>query len=201
MDWIEVFTQYARGLFPELLGIRFVEASPERLRAEISVRDDLCTVPGVMHGGALMAFADTLGACATVMRLPSGTHTTTIESKTNFLAAATGGTVTGECTVLHQGRRTCVCQTRLTDARGNLLAVVTQTQAVLEPRPEPLEVVAGLFQGKAPDEQRRLLATLERSGAALYRSLAADEADPTRREALLAAAEREEANAVVLERW
>jgi len=136
MNWVEIFQQHTRGLFPGLLGIRFLEATDERLRAELTVREDLCTVPGVMHGGALMAFADTLGACATVMRLPTGAQTTTIESKTNFLAAAaTGTTVTGECTVLHLGRRTCVCQTRITDAGGRLLALVIQTQAVLEPRP------------------------------------------------------------------
>jgi 1,4-dihydroxy-2-naphthoyl-CoA hydrolase len=135
MNWIDTFQRHAAGLFPGLLGIRFVEANAERVRAELTVRDDLCTVPGIMHGGALVAFADTLGACATVMRLPKGAGTTTIESKTNFLAAATSGmTITGECTVLHQGRRTVVCQTRVTDPTGHLLALVIQTQAVLEPR-------------------------------------------------------------------
>jgi uncharacterized protein (TIGR00369 family) len=135
MNWVETFQRHATGLFPGLLGIRFVEASEERLRAELAVRDELCTVPGIMHGGALMAFADTLGACATVMRLPKGASTTTIESKTNFLAAATSGsTIVGECNVLHQGRRTVVCQTRIMDASGRLLALVIQTQAVLEPK-------------------------------------------------------------------
>jgi uncharacterized protein (TIGR00369 family) len=136
MDWVATFQRHGAGLFPGLLGIRFLDASDERLRAELTVRDELCTVPGVMHGGALMAFADTLGACATVMRLPAGAATTTIESKTNFLAAATAGaTITGECTVLHAGRRTVVCQTRITDSNGRLLALVIQTQAVLEARP------------------------------------------------------------------
>ena len=135
MDWVATFQQHGAKLFPGLLGIRFVEASEQRLRAELTVRDELCTVPGVMHGGALMAFADTLGACATVMQLPRGAATTTIESKTNFLAAATtGATITGECTVLHAGRRTVVCQTRITDPKGRLLALVIQTQAVLEAR-------------------------------------------------------------------
>ena len=135
MDWVATFQQHGAKLFPALLGIRFVDASAERLRAELTVRDELCTVPGVMHGGALMAFADTLGACATVMRLPAGAATTTIESKTNFLAAATTGTtITAECTVLHAGRRTVVCQTRITDPNGRLLALVIQTQAVLEAR-------------------------------------------------------------------
>jgi uncharacterized protein (TIGR00369 family) len=201
IDWVEAFQTHARGLLPELLGVRFLEATRERLRAELVVRDALCTVPGVMHGGAIMAFADTLGACAAVMRLPRGAQTTTIESKTNFLAAASAGsTITGECTLLHEGRRTCVCQTRVTDATGRLLAVVTQTQAVLERRPEPLEVLAGLFEGKGPEAQRALLATLERGGAAVYRTLAEAENDQARRNVLLAAAAREETNAESLER-
>jgi 1,4-dihydroxy-2-naphthoyl-CoA hydrolase len=202
MDWIAVFRQHAAGMLPGLLGVRFLEATADGLRAELPVRDDLCTMPGVMHGGALMAFADTLGACATVMRLPAGAGTTTIESKTNFLAgAAAGTTITGEATVLHAGRRTVVCQTRVTNAAGRLLAVVTQTQAVLEPTAEPTEAIGRLFEGKSPEEQRALLATLERGGAALYRSWAAAETDPGRRKKLLAAADREVENAALLEGW
>ena len=118
-----------------LLGIEVSQAEPEEVRGRMDWAAERCTAAGVMHGGALMAFADTLGACATVMRLPKGAATTTIESKTNFLAAAaTGTTITGECTVLHAGRRTVVCQTRIMDANGRLLALVIQTQAVLEAR-------------------------------------------------------------------
>lgn len=124
--------------FARLLGIRFVEVAPERLIAEMTVRDDLCTLPAVAHGGALMAFADTLGAAATVVNLPPGATTTTLESKTNFFAPApAGSTVTGECTALHRGRRTMVWQTRLTNAEGRLLALVTQTQMVLDPAAAP----------------------------------------------------------------
>jgi len=123
------------GLFPELLGVRFTEASPERVTAELTVRDDLCTVPGIMHGGAIMAFADTLGGFATAMNLPPGAGTTTIESKTNFLAAAPAGAkVTGVCTPIHRGRRTMVWQTHVSLEDGKLVAVVTQTQMVLEGR-------------------------------------------------------------------
>ena len=119
--------------FAELLGIRILSAVPERLMAEMVVRDNLCTLPPVLHGGAVMAFADSLGAYATMLNLPEGTNTTTIESKTNFLAPAPAGTtVTGECTPLHRGRRTMVWQTRVTNAEGRLLAIVTQTQMVLE---------------------------------------------------------------------
>jgi len=102
------------------------------------VRDDLCTRPAVLHGGAIMAFADTLGAAATVLNLPPGAWTTTIESKTNFLAPAPAGTrVVGETTPIHRGRRTMVWQTRITTAEGRAVAVVIQTQMVLEQQVEP----------------------------------------------------------------
>ena len=124
--------------FAELLGISFISASPERVVAEMTVRAELCTVPAVMHGGAIMAFADTLGACATILNLAEGYGTTTIESKTNFIAAAPVGTkVRAECTPVHRGRRTMVWTTRVTSEQGRLLAVITQTQMVLEPtKPE-----------------------------------------------------------------
>ncbi len=125
---------YANRLFAGMLGIRLIEAAPERVVAEVVVRDDLCTVPGIMHGGAIMAFADTLGAMGTSINLPPGAGTTTIESKTNFFAAGkTGEAVRGECTPLHRGKRTMVWQTRVTGQDGRLLAMVTQTQMVLEP--------------------------------------------------------------------
>jgi 1,4-dihydroxy-2-naphthoyl-CoA hydrolase len=118
--------------FAELLGIRFVSAAPERVQAEMEVRPELCTTPPVLHGGAVMAFADTLGACATILNLQEGANTTTIESKTNFFAPApVGSKVTGECTPLHRGKRTMVWQTRVTSAEGRLLALITQTQMVL----------------------------------------------------------------------
>jgi len=118
--------------FARLLGIEFVSASPERVIAELSVREDLCTIPAVLHGGAVMAFADTLGAVGTILNLPEGAGTTTIESKTNFLASAPAGTrVTGEAMPIHRGRRTMVWQTRITGAEGRLVALVTQTQLVL----------------------------------------------------------------------
>jgi 1,4-dihydroxy-2-naphthoyl-CoA hydrolase len=120
--------------FAKLLGIQFLSAAPERVTAELVVRDDLCTRPAVLHGGAIMAFADTLGGCATALNLPEGAGTTTVESKTNFLAPAPVGTkVIGECMPLHRGRRTMVWQTRVTSEDGRLIAMVTQTQLVLEP--------------------------------------------------------------------
>ncbi|HZD26851.1 MAG TPA: PaaI family thioesterase [Alphaproteobacteria bacterium] len=118
--------------FAKLLGIRFVSAEADRVVAEMAVREELCTTPAVLHGGAMMALADTLGAVATVLNLPEGKGTTTLESKTNFTAgAALGTTVRAECTPVHRGRRTMVWQTRITNAEGKLAALVTQTQMVL----------------------------------------------------------------------
>jgi 1,4-dihydroxy-2-naphthoyl-CoA hydrolase len=118
--------------FAELLGIKFISASPEKIIAEMTVREELCTVPAVLHGGAVMAFADTLGAMGTIANLSKGAGTTTIESKTNFVAPAPFGTrVIGETTPVHRGRRTMVWQTRVSTAEGRLVALVTQTQLVL----------------------------------------------------------------------
>jgi uncharacterized protein (TIGR00369 family) len=118
--------------FAKLLGLNVTSVTPERVEAELTVRDDLCTRPAVLHGGAVMAFADTLGAIATVANLPPGAGTTTIESKTNFFAAIPlGDKAKAECTPLHRGRTTMVWQTRITRNDGRLAAVVTQTQLVL----------------------------------------------------------------------
>ena len=118
--------------FAELLGIEFVSASPDKIVAEMIVREDLCTRPAVLHGGAVMAFADTLGATGTIANLPAGAGTATIESKTNFVAPAPVGTrVIGEATPIHRGRRTMVWQTRVSTPEGRLVALVTQTQLVL----------------------------------------------------------------------
>jgi|SRR5580700_7319912 1,4-dihydroxy-2-naphthoyl-CoA hydrolase len=118
--------------FADLLGIRVTETTADRIVAEMDVRPELCTSPAVLHGGAVMAFADTLGALGTIANLPDGAGTTTIESKTNFIAAAPGGTtIIGTATPVHRGRRTQVWQTRITTREGKLLALVTQTQLVL----------------------------------------------------------------------
>ena len=118
--------------FAKLLGIELVSASPEKIVAELAVRDDLCTRPAVLHGGAIMAFGDTLGAIGTVVNLPEGAGTTTIESKTNFVAPAPLGTrVVGEATPVHRGKRTMIWQTRISTPEGRLVALVTQTQLVL----------------------------------------------------------------------
>lgn len=200
MDVLTAVQDRAKTLFAALLGIRFISAEPDRVVAEIDVRDDLCTVPGIMHGGAIMAFADTLGGTATGINLAPGAGTTTVESKTNFFAPArTGTTLRGECVALHRGNRTMVWQTRVLGEDGRLVALVTQTQIVLEPSRTPQQTVLSLFEGKSAADQKALLAQLERGGAAMYRALAQAEPDAAAREALLVAAAREEENAALLE--
>lgn len=114
------------------LGVDLAEAGPGKVVGTLRWREDLCTTMGVLHGGTLMAFADTLGAVCASLNLPEGAITTTIESKTNFFRAVTGGTVTGTSTPLHVGRRTIVVQTEIAREDGKPVALVTQTQAVIE---------------------------------------------------------------------
>jgi uncharacterized protein (TIGR00369 family) len=120
-------------LFPGLMGVRLVEIGPERVVATLAVRPELCTTGGILHGGAHMAFADTLGGVGTVLNLPPGKRTTTTDSSTKFIGAArVNTTVTGECIALHRGRTTMVWQTSIRSAEGKLCAVVSQTQLVLD---------------------------------------------------------------------
>jgi uncharacterized protein (TIGR00369 family) len=120
--------------FPTLMGVEVISAEKDAVRAKLVVRPDLCTAGNIMHGGAIMAFADTLGAIGTVLNIPREAGTTTIESKTNFLSAAREGTtVHAEATPIHVGKKTCVFQTRITREDGKLVAIVTQTQMVLLP--------------------------------------------------------------------
>ena len=110
------------------LGMRFVEVGPDKVVAEIEVAENLTTAGGAVHGGTLMALADTVGAAGTAAM---GLRTATLESKTNFFAAATKGKVRAESTALHKGKRTHVWETRITDEAGKLLSVTTQTQMIL----------------------------------------------------------------------
>jgi len=129
------FLRERKLAFAELMGIVFVSASKDKVVAELEVTPKLCTRPTTVHGGALMAFADTLGAAGTILNLPEGHSTTTLESKTNFIAGAPIGTrLTGEAKPVHRGRRTQVWTTRISTAEGRLVAIVTQTQMVLEPK-------------------------------------------------------------------
>jgi 1,4-dihydroxy-2-naphthoyl-CoA hydrolase len=118
--------------FPRLMGVEVTEAGKTLVRGRLHVRPELCTASHIMHGGAIMAFADTLGATGAFLNLPEGALTTTIESKTNFISPAPEGTtVLAESTPVHIGRRSSVWQTRITREDGKLVALVTQTQMVL----------------------------------------------------------------------
>jgi len=119
--------------FMQMLGAELVSATLDRIEARLSVRDDMGNGSGILHGGVYMSFADYLGAIGTVVNLPKGASTTTMESKTNFFRPArSGDVITGVSTPLHKGRRTMVWQTRLTDKDGKLLAMITQTQMVIQ---------------------------------------------------------------------
>ena len=125
--------QLIQPLLPGLLGVRLIEATAERVRAEMTVRPELCTTGHVLHGGSHMALADTLGAIGTVLNLRPGQRTVTTDSSTKFIAgAAEGSVVTAEAVALHRGRSTQVWQTTIRNAEGRLCAVVTQTQLVLD---------------------------------------------------------------------
>ena len=126
-----VLEEKQRGTLAELLGVRFVEAGKDRVVAQLAIRDELRTQGGKLHGGTIMALADTVGAAATMLNLPPGAGTTTIESKTNFFAAGRDGAVRAEAVPLHRGKRTMVWQTRITDGSGRLLAQTIQTQMIL----------------------------------------------------------------------
>ena len=129
---IEKWQEGLPGL-PRFLGMVFTHIEKDRVVAEMTVREELCTEHNTLHGGGIMAYADTMGAIATMANLAKGQTTTTIESKTNFFAASPAGTVlVAESVPLHRGRRTQVWETRLTHKEtGRLAAKVTQTQMIL----------------------------------------------------------------------
>jgi 1,4-dihydroxy-2-naphthoyl-CoA hydrolase len=115
------------------LGIELTTSEKDRVVGRLAVREAITTDGHILHGGAYMALADSLGAIGAVLNLREGTRTTTLESKTNFLGSArVGETITGEASPLHVGRRSSVWQTRITNAEGKLLALVTQTQMTIE---------------------------------------------------------------------
>ncbi len=133
MQDIAALQELLEPLFPGLMGVRLVALAPDRVVAEMRVRPELCTTGGILHGGATMAFADTLGAVGAILNLASGKRTTTTDSSTKFIAGArVDSTVTAESVALHRGRTTMVWQTMIRNADGKLCAVVTQTQMVLD---------------------------------------------------------------------
>jgi uncharacterized protein (TIGR00369 family) len=116
--------------FAERLGLRVDAATKDEVCGSLDWAEELCTAGGVLHGGALMAAADSVGALCAYLNLPDGATTATIESKTNFFRAVRGGTVTLTATPLHIGRSSIVVQTDVRDAEGRRVALVIQTQAV-----------------------------------------------------------------------
>jgi 1,4-dihydroxy-2-naphthoyl-CoA hydrolase len=119
--------------FSKLMGIEISDAQPDKVEGRLMVRPDLCTTGGILHGGAMMAFADSLGAIGAFMSLPEGAGgTTTIESKTNFLGAAPENSVVlGTTTPVKLGKKLSVWQTRIDSEDGKAVALITQTQLVL----------------------------------------------------------------------
>jgi uncharacterized protein (TIGR00369 family) len=116
--------------FAQLLGIEFLSVEADALAARMVIRPELCTIGGVAHGGAIMSFADTLGAAAAFVNLPADAKgTTTLESKTNFLSSASANsTVIGRTSLVHRGRRTQVWQTLVASEGEKLIALIVQTQ-------------------------------------------------------------------------
>ena len=131
---LETLKAARKGTLGETLGIEYIEASKQKVVAELAVRAGVTTIGGAMHGGALMALADQVGAMGAFINLPQGALTTTLESKTNFFAAARAGKVRAEATPIHIGRTTMVWQTRITDENGKLISQTIQTQMVLMPK-------------------------------------------------------------------
>ena len=117
--------------FAQLLGVELTAATAEEVTGRLAWREDLCTTAGLLHGGVMMAFADTVGALCAFLNLPDGATTATIESKTNFFRGIREGAVHATTKPLHVGRTTIVVQTDLRDDRGKPVAQVTQTQAVI----------------------------------------------------------------------
>lgn len=119
--------------FAHFLGIKLISVTPERVEAELHVREEFKNRGGVMHGGAVMAYADSLGGTTTRANVPNGKRSTTIESKTNFFASIPIGDVArAECVPLHRGRTTMVMQTKISRSDGKLAAIVTQTQLIVD---------------------------------------------------------------------
>jgi uncharacterized protein (TIGR00369 family) len=204
MDNVAQLQQMVGTMFTKNLDLKMIEATPDRVVAETTVTDDMCTTGRVMHGGAVMTMADFLGAAGTFLNLPAGAGTTTLESKTNFIGAAPAGEkVIATCEPVHKGKSTMVWRTTIKREDGKTVAIVTQTQMVLQGGTgptEPMQVLTGMFANKSLNEQKKLLAQLERAGAALYQQFAAQEPDEVKKKALLDAAQREVDNAVVLEK-
>jgi uncharacterized protein (TIGR00369 family) len=138
IESVRAFLEGDKPGFMKLIGLKIGAYTKEKVEGSVEARPEISNRAGVMHGGAIMALADTLGAAGTIANMPEGTSTVTIESKTNFFAAIKiGDTAHAECTPLHRGRTTMVWQTKIVSGDGKLAAVVTQTQLVIPAEPKP----------------------------------------------------------------
>jgi 1,4-dihydroxy-2-naphthoyl-CoA hydrolase len=117
--------------FTQRLGVELTRAEPERVEGRLYWSKDLCTTGGMMHGGAIMGLVDSLGGICAFLNLPEGASTSTIESKTNFMRGLRAGELHASTVPVHVGRRTIVLQTEVRDGEGKLVALTTQTQAVI----------------------------------------------------------------------
>ena len=132
MDLVEqIQASLASGL-PGHLGVTLTAAREDEVSGELTVAEHLCTVGNILHGGTIMAFADTLGAVGAFLNLPPGARTSTVESKTNFLRAAKlGEKIVGTSRLLNKGRTLMLWQTEVRDAQQRLIALVSQSQIVI----------------------------------------------------------------------
>ena len=135
MDLVKVIQEQMQNYLPGHLGIEIMQADKELVTASLAVKRNVCTLGDRLHGGAIMAFADTLGAVGAFLNLPEGAATTTIESKTNFTGGAPlDSRVIGKAELIHNGKTLSVWQTRIETEEGKLVAMVTQSQMVLLPK-------------------------------------------------------------------
>lgn len=186
--------------YAALVGVQAQAIESDRVRLRLPFRPELVTVGDTVHGGAITSLIDVAAtaACWASNALPAGPRGTTIGLSVSLLAAARGKDLEAEARVIQRGSSICTCSVSVTDAGGTHVAQATVSYK-LSGRPEPGEVLDGLFRGRTPEEQEALLAQLERGGAALYRAWAERTDDAAWREALLSAARREEQNAESLE--
>ena len=117
--------------FARLVGIELLTATPQEVRGRLAWAEERCTTGGLLHGGALLTLADSLGGVCAYLNLPEGRRTVTLESKTNFIRAVREGHVEGTARPLHTGRSTILVETRVVDMEGRLVSLTLQTQAVV----------------------------------------------------------------------
>jgi uncharacterized protein (TIGR00369 family) len=190
--------------FGQKLGVVCEEVERDRVRMRLPFSNDVTTVGDLVHGGAIASLVDVAATAAAWANpdLPAGARGTTIGFSLSFLNAGRGEDLVANAQVIQRGKSICVCDVVVSGAGGGVVARANVTYKLSGPEPvrPPAEVMAKLFDGKAPAEQQALLAVLERAGAGIYRAWAEKETDPKRRAELLAAARREEENAQTLER-